>query len=76
MKVINFLSQKISKEPLTIVGDGNQTRDFVYVNDVVEAMISAAKSKRESSIYNVGTGKIDISSFVESIKIAKKIANA
>ena len=52
-----FLSQKISKEPLTIVGDGNQTRDFVYVNDVVEAMISAAKSKRESSIYNVGTGK-------------------
>jgi len=55
-----FLRQRAAGEPLTIVGDGNQRRDFTYVGDVVKANIMAAISNPESEafgqIYNVGTG--------------------
>ena len=55
-----FLRQKNLGEPLTIVGDGNQTRDFVYVGDVVNANIMASISNPDFSafgqVYNVGTG--------------------
>jgi len=52
-----FLKQKISKKPFTIVGDGNQMRDFVNVKDIVRAFILAGKSNKKNKIYNVGTGK-------------------
>ncbi len=50
-----FLAQKLSNKPYTIVGDGNQTRDFTYVTDVVNALIVAAKSVKTNKIYNVGS---------------------
>lgn len=49
-----FLAQKANGKPLTIVGDGTQSRDFIYVDDVVEAFILAAQ--KGSGIYNLGTG--------------------
>ena len=49
-----FLSATLKNEPLTIHGDGQQTRDFVYVEDVVEANLLASASK-ECGIFNVGT---------------------
>jgi len=52
-----FLAQKLAGEPFTVVGDGEQTRDFTYVSDVVAALISAAESSRSSRVYNVGSGK-------------------
>lgn len=52
-----FLAQKLSSKKLTIVGNGKQTRDFVYVSDVVRAMILAMKSKARGEIFNVGAGK-------------------
>jgi UDP-glucose 4-epimerase len=56
-----FLRQKLANEPLTIVGDGEQKRDFTHVSDVVNANILAAifetTSKQFGEIYNVGTGK-------------------
>jgi len=52
-----FLAQKIAKSPLTIVGNGKQTRDFLHVKDLVKAIIKAAYSKRTSKIYNVAGGK-------------------
>ena len=39
-----FLAQKLVGRPFTVVGDGEQTRDFTYVTDVVDALIAAAKS--------------------------------
>ena len=55
-----FLRQRSSGEPLTIVGDGEQRRDFTYVGDVVNANIMAAISNSPSDafgkLYNVGTG--------------------
>ena len=41
-----FLAQKIAKKPLTVVGDGNQTRDFLHIKDLTDAIIKAAYSKR------------------------------
>ena len=52
-----FLAQKLANKALTIVGNGKQTRDFVHVDDLVQAMIKAALSKKIGEIYNVGGGK-------------------
>jgi UDP-glucose 4-epimerase len=50
-----FLAQKLANKPFTVVGDGNQTRDFTYVTDIVSALIAAAKSNLSNKIYNVGS---------------------
>jgi UDP-glucose 4-epimerase len=56
-----FLRQRAAGEPLTIVGDGEQRRDFTHVSDVVKANVLAAISNPDSTafgkVYNVGTGK-------------------
>jgi UDP-glucose 4-epimerase len=54
-----FENQKRNSEPLTIIGDGYQTRDFVHVSDVVLANILASQRelKNYGEVYNVGTGK-------------------
>jgi UDP-glucose 4-epimerase len=66
-----FQRQKAAGEPLTIVGDGEQRRDFTHVSDVVEANVLAATKEfdewqingsehtiyKYGQVYNVGTGK-------------------
>ena len=52
-----FLAQKLANKPYTVIGRGNQTRDFTYVTDVVQAMILAYKSNLKNEILNVGSGK-------------------
>ena len=56
-----FKRQKDAGEPLTIVGDGNQRRDFVHVEDVARANIIAALADpgqdAYGEVYNIGTGK-------------------
>jgi UDP-glucose 4-epimerase len=51
-----FLAQLLAGEPLTVVGDGKQTRDFTFVSDVIEALIGVAESDKIAEIYNVGSG--------------------
>jgi len=51
-----FLAQKLAKKPYTIVGDGNQTRDFTFVKDVVRAFLKASESDISGEIFNVGSG--------------------
>ncbi len=52
-----FLRQKLAGRPFTVVGDGSQTRDFLYVTDVAEAFLSAAESDKEGEVWNLGAGK-------------------
>ena len=53
-----FLNQKNVGKPLTIVGDGDQRRDFTYVKDVARANISAMKSKGAvGHVINIGSGQ-------------------
>jgi UDP-glucose 4-epimerase len=50
-----FLAQLLAGKPLTIVGDGEQTRDFTYVSDAVDALLCAADSDRVRLCLNVGS---------------------
>jgi UDP-glucose 4-epimerase len=51
-----FLAQKLAGMPLTVVGDGTQTRDFTYVADVAAAFAAAMQSDLRGEIMNVGSG--------------------
>lgn len=51
-----FLKQKLAGSPLTIVGTGEQTRDFTYVTDVADAFVTAAASDVAGEVFNVGSG--------------------
>jgi UDP-glucose 4-epimerase len=51
-----FLAQKLHGRPFTVVGDGTQRRDFVYVTDVARAYLLAAESDRAGEAYNLGGG--------------------
>lgn len=64
-----FLTQKIKNKPFTVVGDGNQTRDFTYVADVAQAFYCAARSEKQGKIYNVGSGgHYSVNSLVSLLK--------
>lgn len=49
-----FLKQKLAGAPFTVVGDGTQGRDFVYVSDVAEAFVRAAETDLTGRIWNLG----------------------
>jgi UDP-glucose 4-epimerase len=52
-----FMTKAAAGEPPTIYGDGGQTRDFVYVKDVVRANLAAAsRAEAAGKVYNVGSG--------------------
>ncbi len=50
-----FLAQKLANRPYTVVGDGEQTRDFTFVTDVVEAFLAAARSDVSGEVMNIGS---------------------
>jgi UDP-glucose 4-epimerase len=51
-----FLRQKLAGKPFTVVGDGTQTRDFLYVTDVAEAFFAAAVTPLTGRCWNLGAG--------------------
>ena len=51
-----FLAQMLHQKPFTVVGDGTQTRDFVFVTDVVRAFWKAANSQTAGEAINIGSG--------------------
>ena len=81
-----FLRQKEAGESLTIVGDGEQRRDYIYVEDVANANVMAAISNPDDDaygqVYNVGSGKNysvnEIASFIsdDTINIPPRIGEA
>ena len=52
-----FLRQAMAGKPITIYGDGEQTRDFIHVRDVVAANVFAATTPKLTGVYNVGYGR-------------------
>lgn len=51
-----FIRKAIDGQPLTVFGDGEQTRDFIYVKDIVAANVFAATTPGVTGVFNVGYG--------------------
>jgi UDP-glucose 4-epimerase len=51
-----FLSQKLHNKPFTVVGDGKQTRDFTFVEDISKGIFQAAQTDISNEIINLGSG--------------------
>jgi UDP-glucose 4-epimerase len=68
--VINiFLEQAQSGDPITVEGDGTQTRDFVHVDDVVQANLRAAQTDHVGEAFNIGTGHaLSIRELAETVR--------
>ena len=72
-----FAFKMLRGEPLTVFGDGEQTRDFVNVRDVVQANIRAAMATGVSGAFNIGSGtRVTVNKLVELLKGASGIAPA
>ncbi len=67
--VLEFAKRVMKGEPPIIYGDGSQTRDFVYIDDVVECFVAATKKQHVSGVLNVGSGKA-----VSIKELARKVA--
>lgn len=68
--VIPIFAARIARgEPLTIFGDGEQTRDFINVRDVAKANLAAAEKVGASGTFNVGTGTaVSVNRLVELLR--------
>ena len=55
--ISKFVYNALRKENLVIFGDGNQSRDFIHVQDVVRAIELSLKTENTNEIYNIGSGK-------------------
>lgn len=76
MAIHKFIKAILNGDQITIYGDGTQTRDFTYVQDVVNANILAAKGRVEGEIFNIGGGnRITVNDLIKEIEnLTGKIA--
>lgn len=64
-----FLNRLLRRQPLTLFGDGRQTRDFIFVKDVVKANLLAAESEVAGEAFNICTGQeISVLDLVEILR--------
>ena len=63
-----FLRAAALGEPITVYGDGEQTRDFTYVDDIVRANLAAAVRGRAGGVYNIGGGsRVSVNQVLEMV---------
>jgi len=70
MVLPTFVRQALAGEPLTVFGDGTQSRSFTYVGDVVEALVALASEPRAvGEVFNIGNrGEISIRDLAERVR--------
>ena len=68
--ISSFLKNIILKKQITIFGNGSQTRDFIYVDDLISAIVQSSRNKESGGIYHIATQKE--SSINRIIQILKK----
>jgi UDP-glucose 4-epimerase len=71
MVIPNFVRQALAGQPITVFGDGTQTRSFTYVGDVVDALVKLVHEPRAvGRVFNVGNGyEISIRDLAERVKM-------
>ena len=62
-----FITAILKDEKITVYGDGDQTRDFTYISDIIDAMIQAMNSNVAGEVFNLGGG--DTINLLDAIKI-------
>ncbi len=72
--VSNFITQALKNEPLTVYGDGNQTRSFCYVSDMVEGIYEAMMRGEKGDVYNLGNE--EEYKILDIAKIIKELTNS
>ena len=66
-----FVHLLLRGEPLTVFGDGEQTRDFVNVSDVAHANLQAARAREVTGAFNIGSGtRVSINDLVRRMERA------
>jgi len=71
----NFISQALRNEPITVYGDGSQTRSYCFVSDLVEGIMGVMKSdKTEGEAYNLGNP--DERTVLETAKLIKELTGS
>ncbi|MBI2822288.1 MAG: GDP-mannose 4,6-dehydratase [Acidobacteria bacterium] len=72
MVLPNFVRQAVAGDPITVYGDGKQTRSFTYVGDVVEALIQLVSCEAATGeVFNVGSqGEVTIEDLARRVKAA------
>ena len=73
MSVLRFIKWIDEEKPIVIYGDGSQSRDFTYIDDIAKGTIKACLTKNDYEIINLGGGKNPISINELIIKIEKLI---
>lgn len=66
-----FISRTIKGDEIEIFGDGSQTRDFTYVDDIVDAFLLTAEKGKPGKIYNIGGG--NRISLVDLLKLLEEV---
>lgn len=69
--VVNFIKQALKNKPLTVYGDGLQTRSFCFIDDQVEGLILAMSEGNSGQVYNVGND--DEQTILDFAKLIKKL---
>ena len=72
--VVNFIKQAIKNEPITVYGNGTQTRSFCYIDDQIEGQILAMEKGAKGEVYNVGND--DERTILEFAKIIKGLTKS
>ena len=67
-----FLAQKINNKNYTVVGNGRQKRDFIYISDVVEAILKSSRLKKKNLVLNIGSGKCYSINYIVKLLGGKK----
>src|SRR5262245_20260009 len=72
MVLPTFVRQALAGQPITVFGDGSQSRSFTYVGDVVEALVRLAGERRAvGEVFNIGNvDEVTISELAERVKQA------
>jgi UDP-glucose 4-epimerase len=71
MAIHLFVNSIMNENPLTLYGDGSQTRDFTYISDIIEANILASQCSCDGEVFNIGGGsRITVNNLIQEIEQA------
>ena len=72
--VDRFIQQAMHNEPITVYGDGTQTRSFTYVSDTIDGVMAAITKGKEGEVYNIGNDSE--TTIVELARLVKRLAKS